>query len=242
MLYNSEYFSGQSRWLIKQRSKELEQRFAAAERYFINKTGIKFLDIGTGEGNSLLEGLKRKWEVNGIDIVDNRIEKARKPDIKFHKAKFLEQDFPENYYDYIYLDSVLEHVKMPYEYLLKAKSILKPGGIIYIGIPNEDSLFNAIRRIAFTLTGRKEISEKLKPFDSPYHVTGFNLYSLKFLIDKAGLKIKKLRNFGRKFDFLSYSPKDKGFWISLFFLFPVEILGYLLKKDVYFEVYLTKEK
>ena len=155
---------------------------------------------------------------------------------------FLEQQFSENYFDFIYLDSVLEHVLNPIEYLIKIKRILKAGGILYVGVPNEDSLFNDVRRIVFNFIGRRGISEKLKPFDSPYHVTGFNLISFKYLISKLDLKIKYFRNFGRKFDFLSSPPNKKGFWISLFFLFPIEIVGYIIKRDVYFEAYLTKEK
>lgn len=241
-LYNSEYFSNQSKWLIKQRAKELKQRFDKAETYFTNKNDIKFLDIGAGEGKTLLEGSLRGWKVTGIDIVDNRIEDARNDKIKFINAKFLEYQFPENYFDFIYLDSVLEHVLEPIKYLVKIKNILKPGGILYVGVPNEDSLFNDIRKVIFTLIGRQEISEKIKPFDSPYHVIGFNLSSFNYVIKKLNLEVRYFRNFGRKFDFLSSSPNKKGFWISLFFLFPIEIAGYIIKRDVYFEAYLAKGK
>ena len=241
-LYNSEYFSSQSNWLLKKRANELISRFDRAEKFLNSKHGITFLDVGCGEGKTLIEGTKRGWKVTGIDIVDNRIEEAKNAKIFFVKAKFLEHNFSDNYFDFIYLDSVLEHVLNPLEYLSKIEKILKPGGIIYIGVPNEDSLFNDVRRTIFKLIGRSEISEKIKPFDSPYHVIGFNLTSLNYLIKMLDLKIKFLRNFGRKFDFLSSPPNKKGFWISLFFLLPIEIIGYLIKRDVYFEAYLTKEK
>lgn len=137
---------------------------------------------------------------------------------------------------------MLEHVLTPKEYLLKINKILKPGGIVYTGVPNEDSLFNDIRKLAFFILGKKNISEKIKPFDSPYHVIGFNKKSLGFIFERTNLKIKFMRNFGRKFDFLSNTPNQKGFWIGLFFLFPIEFIGNLLGRDVYFEAYLTKEK
>jgi len=241
-LYNSEYFSSQSEWLIKQRAKELKQRFDMAENYADNKNDIKFLDIGAGEGKTLLEGIRRGWDVTGIDIVDNRLKEAKAEKIKFISAKFLEYQFAENSFDFIYLDSVLEHVQEPVEYLTKIKRILKPGGIVYIGVPNEDSLFDDVRRVVFNLVGRREISVKIKPFDSPYHIVGFNFSSLNFLINKINLQVKYFRNIGRKFDFLSSPPNNKGFWISLFFLFPIEILGHFIKRDVYFEVYLKKEE
>lgn len=241
-LYNSEYFAAQTNWLIRKRAKELRQRFDKAQTYLKNSNQLNFLDVGTGEGRTLIEGVKRGWNVTGVDIVDNRINEAKENPIKFISGKFLEIELPENHFDFVFLDSVLEHVLQPVEYLNKIKNIMKPNGILYLGVPNEDCLFNVVRKAVFTLTGQSDISEKLKPFDSPYHVVGFNYHSLNFIINKAGLKIKLLRNFGRKFDFLSNPINTKAFWTGLFFLFPVEMIGYLTKRDVYFEAYLTKQQ
>jgi len=239
-LYNSKYFASQSSILLKRRKRELKNRFNMAEKLFEGKNPIRFLDIGAGEGKTLIEGLERNWEVTGIDIVDNRIPQAKNDKIEFLKAKFIEYDFPQSYFDFIYLDSVLEHILIPVEYLNKISRILKRGGILYVGVPNEDSLFNDLRRIIFSISGKKNISVKLKPFDSPYHVVGFNSTSLKFIIEKSGLQIKYYRNFGRKFEFLSSKMTSRAFWVDLLFLFPVEIIGYLMKRDVYFEAYLIK--
>lgn len=243
MLYNSEYFENQSEWLVKKRKKELSERLSKAESFLrTNSNTINFLDIGTGEGRALIEGKKRKWNVTGIDIVDNRIEEAKDTTINFTAGKFLDISMPENYYDIIYLDSVLEHVLQPMEYIFKIKKILKPGGILYVGIPNEDCLFNIIRKNAFRLIGQGNISEKLKPFDSPYHIIGFNKSSFNYLIKKANLQIKYFRNFGRKFNFLGYKIKSKAFWIALLFLLPIEFISYLTHTELYFEAYLSKEE
>ncbi len=238
-LYNNEYFSYQSSWLINKRSKELSDRF---DKALINlpDNNIKFLDIGAGEGKALIEALSRGWEVTGIDIVDNRIEKAKQKDVNFTIANFLEYELPENYFDFIYVDSVLEHVLNPKEYLIKIKQLLKPGGIVYVGVPNEDSLFNVVRKIVFILIGKKNISVKIKPFDAPYHVIGFNNKSLSYIFNKLNLKIVNMKNIGRKFDFLSHRPNQRGFWISLIFLLPIEFIGKILKRDVYYAVYLSK--
>jgi len=240
-LYNSEYFSNQSNWLVKKRKKELAQRFDTANSLIENKNQkLRYLDVGAGEGKGLLEAIERGWEATGIDIVDNRLQEAKISNIKFIKSNLLESDLPENYFDFIYVDSVVEHVLNPFEYLSKIKKLLSKGGVIYIGVPNEDCLFNSVRRLAFKVAGKKNESEKLKPFDSPYHVIGFNNYSLKYFLDRIELKVLKKRNFGRKFDFLSYSPKNKSFWINLFILFPIEYLGQLMQRDIYFEAYLSK--
>ena len=240
-LYNSEYFANQSNLLIKRRKGELSKRFDNAENLCLKKNKVfRYLDVGAGEGKGLLEALARGWEATGIDIVDNRIEEAKLKEIKFIKSDLIESDLQENYFDFIYVDSVVEHVLNPYEYLSKIKSLLKDGGVIYIGVPNEDCLFNSVRRLVFNFTGKKHESEKIKPFDSPYHVIGFNKSSLRSFFNDLGLRVLKFRNFGRKFEFLSYSPQDKSFWINLFFLLPIEYLGFILQKDIYFESYLTK--
>ena len=240
-LYNSEYFSDQSNWLVKRRKIELAERFDKAKSLILNKNQkLKYLDVGAGEGKGLLEASKRGWEATGIDIVDNRLEEAKLPDIKFIKSNLLESDLPENYFDFIYVDSVVEHVLNPSEYLSKIKKLLRVGGVIYVGVPNEDCLFNSVRKFVFSLTGKKNESEKLKPFDTPYHVIGFNSHSLQYFFNKVGVIVLKQRNFGRKFDFLSYSPKSKSFWINLFFLFPFEYPGQLIQRDIYFEAYLSK--
>lgn len=152
----------------------------------------------------------------------------------------MDTELDENHFDFIYVDSVLEHVLNPMDYLNKINKILKPDGILYIGVPNEDCLFNDIRKIIFKLIGRKNISEKIKPFDSPYHVVGFNKTSLTYALMDSGFKLRQLNNIGRKFDFLGSSPKHKAFWISLFFLLPIEIIAKVIKRDVYFEAYISK--
>ena len=240
-LYHSDYFANQSEKLLKKRAKELRQRLEKAEKLLGKRNAIKLLDIGTGEGKTLAAGLKRGWEVTGIDIVDNRNPEARDEKIMFIKGKFIEYDFPQNHFDIIYLDSVLEHVLNPLEYMNKIRSILKPGGILYVGVPDEDCLFNDIRKFDLNIRGKKDISAKIQPFDSPYHVVGFNPQSLKYIIEKAGLKVRFQRNFSRKFAFLYSDVKSKNFWISLAFS-PLEIIGNLIHRDIYFEAYLTRDK
>lgn len=240
-LYHSEYFAEQSAWLTKKRKKELSERFDVANGFISNDNKrIKFLDVGTGEGKTLIEGFNRGWEVTGIDIVDNRIDEAKNNSIKFVKANLLESNLPENYYDFIYLDSVLEHVLNPLEYLVRINKLLTKGGIVYIGVPNEDCLFNDVRKLMFRISGKLNLSEKIKPFDNPYHVVGFNKNSLNFLFKKTEMEVKKIKNIGRKFDFLSYNIKTRAFWVNLIFLLPVEFLGNIINRDIYYEVYLSK--
>ncbi|NWG27893.1 MAG: methyltransferase domain-containing protein [Ignavibacteriaceae bacterium] len=93
--------------------------------------------------------------------MDNRIEQAKRSDINFIKSDMLQAELPENYFDFIYADSVIEHVLTPFNYLTKLKRLPIKQGIIYIGDPSEDSVYNSLRKITIILTGKKWQSEKL---------------------------------------------------------------------------------
>lgn len=239
-LYHDEYFAGQSEWLLKKRSQELKQRLDFALSLIDSDNEIHLLDIGTGEGRTLIEADRRGWKTTGIDVVDNRIADAKHESIHFIKAKFLEYPLPLGAYDIIYLDSVLEHVLQPGEYIARIKELLKPGGVLFIAVPNEDSLFNDIRKIAYRLTRQSEITEKIKPFDSPYHIIGFTEHSLNSIVHSHGLYLHTLRNIGRKMNFLGENIFSRMFWIKFLILFPIEILGQLINRDEYFEAYVKK--
>ncbi len=237
-LYNSEYFASQTPWLMRKRREDLIERFNRLQSYARNPVR-RFLDIGCGEGNTFEFAANLGWEVWANDIVDHRKQEAVSLCSNFSLGSLLELNYPDNHFDCIYLDSVLEHVINPAEYLKEINRILTKGGIVYIGVPNEDSLFNSIKKFLFALMGKGEISSKIKPFDSPYHVIGFNRKSIKTIMDRSGHEILNFRNFGRKFEFLGFTPEMRGFWISLTLL-PVEWISYLIKRDVYFDMIIKK--
>ena len=128
----------------------------------------------------------------------------------------------------------------PIKYLNELNRILKKGGSLYVGVPNEDSLFNSSKKIVLNLIGKREESSRLQPFVCLYHIGGFTYKSLKTAIELSDFNIKKFRNFASKTDFLSFrffsTEFIKAFLISMIYWFAVPI-----RKEIYFEVYLTKK-
>jgi hypothetical protein len=125
------------------------------------------------------------------------------------------------------------------EYLGELCRILSKGGITYIGVPNENSLFNDILKIMYSLTGRKVESPMIKPFIAPFHVGGFTHHSLHLAIKQSGCSIILFRNFASKSDILNYKFLSRGFMIDAF-LIPFNFIAFILRREIYFEVYLTK--
>lgn len=236
-LYDDAYFPQLSFWYYRRRESDRKKRINEIEKKCSNKIE-KFLDIGCGTGEMLIESISKGWETFAIDITDNRTGMATDKLIHFSLGDLFEAEYPDNYFDVIYMDSVLEHLLNPLDYLREINRVLKKGGVVYIGIPNEDSLYNYLKSSVFSIL-RKNRSSRLQPFSTPYHVSGFNYRSLKFARDNSNFKLLFLRNFSSKTDFMNFKfgSKDffKSFIISIIFLISVPF-----KMDNYFELILKK--
>ena len=236
-LYDENYFPQMSKWYEKNRAKDRKERFDKLALFF-NKTVNNFLDVGCGEGHCLVEAEKRGWKSHGVDISDHRIEMAKNNTIQFKNSTLTQSNYPDNHFDIIYLDSVLEHVLNPLDYLNEIRRILKKGGLLYIGVPNEDSLLNDFKKVFYWIS-RNKVAAKLKPFETPYHVVGFNEKSIKFALSLAHFDIREIRNFACRYEFMRAKPFSKAFFHALA-LFPIYILAILFRKEVYLEVYAQK--
>jgi ubiquinone/menaquinone biosynthesis C-methylase UbiE len=237
-LYDENYFPRHTSWYYKQRKSDRITRFDTLQRFSSIKID-KFLDIGCGEGDTLSEAVRRGWESYGLDIQDHRTEENKKNNKNFIKGNLFDVSLPNDYFDIIFLDSVLEHVTNPLEYLNEIYRILKAGGIAYIGIPNEDSMLNDFRKIIFNIIGKNKKSEKLMPFKSPYHIGGFNSLSINYIVKETDFRTKLKRNFGCRLEFLKYPFLSKDYLIAFLF-FPINLLAIPFNREVYFELYIEK--
>jgi ubiquinone/menaquinone biosynthesis C-methylase UbiE len=177
-----------TKWWANRRQKNIKDRLGRLENQS-NQKIIDFLDVGCGEGYVLVEASERGWKAHGIDVSDNRIVSAKGQDILFSLGDIFGAQFPDNHFDCIYMDSVLEHVLNPIAYLKELNRIIKESGVVYIGVPNEDCLFNDIKKLLYIIFAKANMSSRIKPFVSPYHVTGFNRRSITFASMKTNLKL-----------------------------------------------------
>jgi SAM-dependent methyltransferase len=118
----SEYYSGIRTEMLK----------------YIPSTASKILEVGCGEGNFGAALKKNNVEVWGIEysqqeakVAESKLDRVFAGDIMLH----LDQ-LPENYFDVIVCNDVLEHLIDPYTVLDKFKNKLTPAGIVVSSIPN----------------------------------------------------------------------------------------------------------
>lgn len=236
-LYDESYFAPMTYLWEKQRALDRKRRLDKLEE--ISKTPIKtFLDIGCGEGLVLRNAISRGWQTYGQDISNNLQIDHKDGSFEFHLGELEKVNFPYNFFDALYMDSVLEHVEYPIEMLKEMLRILKLGGVMHVGVPNEDSLFNVIKHITFKIQG-KGLSEKIEPLRPPYHINGFSPKSIRSVFKRAGFVIDNLNQLSGIHEPIKFRLNERGFWISLFML-PVNVAGIILQKGIYIDVFTHK--
>jgi len=100
---------------------------------------INLLDFGCGDGNSSIYFRKHfeKMTINGIDISEESIRKAKEkniPDAAFQPFNGLEIPHPDNTFDVVFTSMVFHHIehRLHANILKEIRRVLVPGGRFYI--------------------------------------------------------------------------------------------------------------
>jgi len=108
------------------------------------------IDVITGCGFFLVAAQKRGWEVKGIEPSVQSLEIAREQNkLDVFNGTLREYD-GNGQFDVITFINVLEHSAEPWKEIERARSLLKPGGLIFIRFPN-GFLHTQIYRLALRL-------------------------------------------------------------------------------------------
>ena len=107
------------------------------------KPGDKILDIGCGEGKFLQKALEQSKSVYGIELnakaagvaVSKGLDVCAET-IEVHAINHI------GYYDMVCLFQVLEHIFDVRAFIESALTVLKKGGKLVIGVPNNEPYFN----------------------------------------------------------------------------------------------------
>ena len=148
------------------------------------ETGLKsgnHLDIGAGTGAFVQYMQKAGWQSQGVEPD----EKARAHALSDHSTKLLPAtalaSLPAESFDAITLWHVLEHVHDLYPYLAQIKKVLKPGGRLFIAVPN------------YTSFDAQKYGVYWAAYDLPLHLYHFSPSSMRYLLDKSGFNLRTIR-------------------------------------------------
>lgn len=107
------------------------------------RKNAKLLELGSGSGRILtsIRARDRHLQLFGVDISSEQVKIARKvnkgKNITFIHGDAEKPPFPNSTFDFVIIMDFLEHVPHPQQALDEAFRILKPGGILYAGVPAE---------------------------------------------------------------------------------------------------------
>lgn len=152
----------------------------------LGRTG-RLLDVGVGRGEVLIAAKDRDWDVEGVEPSESFADYAKERiGVKIWRHPVENATIPSNSFDVVILGAVLEHLYNPDLVMRKVAEILRPGGLLYVDVPNEGGLYFRVGNIYQRLRGR-DWCVNLAPTFSPFHVFGFGPKSLRKLLKKYGL-------------------------------------------------------
>lgn len=183
-----------------------ERKYYALERPemlpFFPASGKTMLDIGCGEGlfgKTLIDS--RGTEVWGIDFDQESIDVAANILSKVFCGDVhqLLDDIPDNYFDAIYFNDVLEHLVDPYTLLEQVRPKLTANGVVIASIPNL-RYFRVLAQILF----KKDFRYEKKGVMDETHMRFFTQKSIDRMFVEAGYQVQRIQPMNRS---RSFKPK-----------------------------------
>lgn len=141
---------------------------------------VRVLDIGCGFGESLGYHQARGCDVYGVEADENIRRVAEKFGYKVHVGLFDPDEYEANFFDYVTMSQVIEHVTDPVQTLRGIARVLKPGGVAILSAPNAGGW------------GARLFGQRWINWHAPYHLQFFTLRSMQLAAEQAGLVVEKV--------------------------------------------------
>lgn len=154
---------------------------AARSAYCWVPENVRVLDIGCGFGETLGYHKARGCDAYGVEVDENIRRYADKYGFNVHVGLFDPERYEADFFDYVTLDQVIEHVTDPVETLRGVARVLKPGGVAILSTPNSNGW-------GARLFGRRWIN-----WHTPYHIQHFSRVSMRLAADSAGLAVESVQ-------------------------------------------------
>jgi 2-polyprenyl-3-methyl-5-hydroxy-6-metoxy-1,4-benzoquinol methylase len=165
----------------------LRQKAAFHVNFLNGLKGGKLLDVGCGSGAFLARMSRLGWVGHGVEPDSNSADLAeRLPGVTVHRCTLENAGFPDDHFDAITLNHVIEHLESPEKTLREISRVLKPGGVVVITTPNITGLCH------------RKFRNNWYHLDLPRHLVMFSPQSLKSLTKACGLTVQDLFTIGRQ--------------------------------------------
>ncbi len=151
-------------------------------RYLGDLLPGKLLEIGCGAGENLVLMRTLGWAVEGVEIDPIACIHARNVNgLTVQEGTLESRIYPDDSFDAITMNHVIEHVFDPVGTLKECFRILKPGGRVVVITPNAASW------------GHHEFQENWRGLEPPRHIHIFSPKSMNKTAEVAGFKLIEVR-------------------------------------------------
>lgn len=134
------------------------------------------LDVGCGGGRFLSLCQADGWKAAGVEPSPEAAAHARRRGIEVHGRSWPVPSLPDESFDVVTFINVLDHLPDPFEALREARRVLKPGGLLYVRVPNAPLHAWLRRLLAHEGLGRMAV----------LHLYGFGRRTFKLLLPRFG--------------------------------------------------------
>jgi 2-polyprenyl-3-methyl-5-hydroxy-6-metoxy-1,4-benzoquinol methylase len=157
-------------------------RIALIERW--KKPG-RLLDLGCGPGTFSVAARARGWTTIGLDVNATSVAHCRARGLEVIAGAFPHPELAGQTFDVVAMNDFLEHLTDPIAALRTVRSLVAPGGIVFISTPDVGSTMARV-------TGGRWLH--LKPNE---HIVYFDRTTIARALADSGFRILHVRSIGR---------------------------------------------
>lgn len=141
----------------------------------------KLLDGGSGARGFLYWAKRAGWEATGLEVDGRAVEEGRRAGLDIVLGRMEDCPLPDESFDTVVLNHSLEHCHDPNQVLVHCYRVMKPGGLLIVGVPNFDCYDNLV------------FEDSWSNCDAPRHLYHFNPDTLTTMMKKHGFEVERIR-------------------------------------------------
>ncbi len=208
--------------------KEIDEVYSNEGRIFnhlkatTSLEGKKILEVGAGSGRDSFELAQENAQVYLLDYSPNAFsiirEINKKSDIEVHciQADAFQTPVPDESFDIVFHQGLLEHFKDPFPLLEENYRILKPGGFVLVDVPQRYHIYTVIKHILIFFNkwfAGWETEFSISQLEKLLKKTGFETKTKYGNWMRPGLFYRILREMFRKIN-IKLPLYPKGFFLT----------------------------